>query len=1480
AADSAVAPHVATAETSRTGAGGDDAVLQPPPRPRVRFADGTAPGDALATDARAPFTVPKHATVENTLDTYRRPRLDRTMLPPPRNGRVVTFDDGRQLPTYITGDGTGTGRSGSYGGNRVALRGVRHVVTEIGHRAGLSQEGPRGQAEALAELRRALRDTPWVFHGEGYRSPSFTDRDGQVRSLRVTTRPHNTWERFEDTYGSPFKFDSVQRSQVTTGSGAVQSTGLRVAPGFSLGPASGIAAYGRIAGGFGYTRTYEYAQHNQTLSQAETKMGDVSDLYLDDVQYEVQVEGGTDAAREPHFTFGVRNGLTVRLPASETRPGMAHGQAPHEMTIEPDAGYRLVHTEGFGPVQEIREWALRRARVPRGTTAHEEISGFFTTENFHRMADRLAHGLVSTRQLARDDKHRSPMGAFVVDRVVPGRATLLTETTAAELRMTVQQAVKNERTLSKTYSQEISAAVGPSFDMSSFFGHAAGLRAMVGAVGRYVRSTTHGTVFGSTANEKFAGQAKKVPTHLYLVQKTVYVRRTGDAEATPFTTWSLDRMTTTEARRLAGWDDGTATPTRLANEPFAPLYLPKDRPSVLGMSRAEAFVHEPATARGQAAPQERPVPDGHGGQEPAVAVREEPRQQEHTPEGQPRQQETAAPRQQERERAGERPEHAAGAAPRATFLQEFTQRVLAAAAAKYPDMIGTLEDFTELGASRWSSREHYRMALQNTLNVVNTLSHHSMAGNLATLISTGVRIDLVGPGRFHRAHRHLWIDGTLTDRRYEGTQNDLYVRTSAPATQRLDGQRNVVRGYEGGVEASLSVRDSGLDAAGAPRTLGTLQAGPRWGRQAGRRTGYGSTASFESLSAATSPSHLHSYRLELSASTGGYRRFRHLWRGTASLGVLGTQMFVRNEPHTDLVGGAAGDPMTGRVVLAVASEHTPERDPHATTGAGTPAPDTDTPLTTARAKALLDGDVLGAPPREENPFGDQPFHTVSVGAHPELVTSAVDVMRKVSNDAWFFRQPGAPAHEAMVRSLRSGPLTADFDQLSSSTGSRLGGLFGQNPYLNRLGALVHRMGVGNLRVVSRPVKVETEHTLGTDTSASGAVTTTHTFTLAMAGNAVHTQGSATTVSGTYGGLAQLGSTHGETRTVTRTVTSDLNVSDSSHKVLVVGDTEHEIAGTSRGDGLLAPAHALATWLRTAWAGRRLTFSGDWVGHVAEKAAHRVGLLRDGLGEVPRYTEHEWRLPTWWEDSPFGAYPVNSVDAAGVVAEFTRKLESVGADEATRDDARARALPRPLRALHARLVSGGTESRSRIGGPGWGQVRIGGRTRLVTAELIKQKTEFDGLGHSAVFRDGRHATETSETTRTDTRVKAIGAQIGEAVRTGDDIASAAGPTYSEQGSSTQQVTTSRTTTRLRNTVFSTNEPHAEYLTSYRLRLTLELGGGKRVTAEGDVGTVREQVPLSLAVPARDTAAPTPGEHDGAAREPGAGTQRAAAPAAPA
>ncbi|WP_030191555.1 hypothetical protein [Streptomyces violaceorubidus] len=1446
---------------------------------RVRFVDGTRPG---------PVTEAPVLTLDAQLDTGRPARIDHSLPAPPAHGRRVVFSDGSELPVYVTGDGDPEVVRGAYGHAHVTLRNAGGVVEEVAARTGLSRtEEGTGQGRVLDDLLRTLRDTPSVFHGEGYRSPVFLDRHGRPRVLHVTTRPHENWERFADGFGDPFKFDMAQRSQVSVGGNVLQSSSRRVAPSFGLGPGPGsMGAVVRVGAGLGMTKSYDYALYDQTLQQSETRSQEASHLHLADVHYEVHVVSPDHKATdetfpgESHFSFAVRSGLTVRLPDSITLPSTGDW-APRVLRFAPDAQVRFTRTEEFGPVGPLRAWALDRIGVRAGDPAYETISTFFTPENFQLIAQRAAQGPVPTGSL-RGEEGRRPLGAFVVDRIVPVQGLLFNETTAAEMRYTVQQAVRNEQVIGRAFAQQVFGSAGPGITLDDFFGGPAGLRVLLALYLRHARSSTKAHAFGGTASRKIAGQVKNTPTELYIVFKDVYVRLTGDAKPTKFRVWSLDRLPRGEARRLAGWDDGTTRSSGDGGAPVPPEYLKRDRPVVLGMSRPEAllFATEPSDAGG--ASDAVDTSDGAAAASDAVVAADEP----------------------------------AADVPQPTPLQVFVDRVIEEAAVRYPDMIAPL---SALGAPPARGRmrppevltgeiERYELKLQNTLTVLNALSPDAVLSNLETLATTGVHLAMVapgpGPGRLSRAHRYIRISAELTDLRHEGVQDDRLLRLGTTATARLDSARNVVHTDEFGADLTLGVRDSNTDHLNMPRNIGYLGVGPRRLLSTGRRTGYGSTASYETLHIGRSVSQLYSYLLTLNVEIGGYWRLRSLFRGALSGGLLSTQRFVVLEPKTILVGGET----TGRVLLAVSDEHTtsgpasasasasisgsvsvqdpatepggpsdpgpeapsdqaldrpygpsggvqPRNLPHAGSvrrwvpgadrlpGAERPEPHV-TRLTAQAARKLITASQTDDPAL---PFDDLPFHVLGVGAYPELTEAAAAALREASQGSWHVSEPGAPAYEAALRSLLSQYLTANHDQSTSAVGHSVNGLFGAGPYLDRRGVLVHRLRVENPRVVSDPVELEIEQTLGADTLTSGTLVHINGVVWGLALSFWHVHDTGPGVYGAYGGLASRTMSSIVSGSVARSALEDVNATITGPQVMVAGDTVHEVAAHVNADGLLRPLHTLLTLHRDHWAAQRLTVPSGWYGHVSEKTAHRLGLLDDHLGEVPLYTDRRWEplLP----GEPLGVHPVNSLHTGAVLAEFERKLRAAGVGQTGRERVRSLVGSRAVLALRGQMSSTGKHTQVRTS-VSVTRISLGGNT-TVEIRLVPGTPRFDGLGHGNILRVGRQGTETGERSSGKIRNWSLAVAVAHNVRTGHGLFRASGPSFIERGTSTRQSANSRTEARLTGRVITLDEPYTEQSTPYELHLSFDRGDGKApVEHFGPVGSIRDQVPMSLSLPVGD------------------------------
>ncbi|MEK8143257.1 hypothetical protein NKH18_17365 [Streptomyces sp. M10(2022)] len=122
-------------------------------------------------------------------------------------------------------------------------------------------------------------------------------------------------------------------------------------------------------------------------------------------------------------------------------------------------------------------WCVRRVRAGRAdaglggrevgaapdSTAYQELNAFFSSMSFQRQSRAMSSGRVSTEPLFADDDDRTPLGVFVVD-VVPGTATLITQTPKAELRDINTSTIRNERSLQKTAAFGIDGVVGPAFN--------------------------------------------------------------------------------------------------------------------------------------------------------------------------------------------------------------------------------------------------------------------------------------------------------------------------------------------------------------------------------------------------------------------------------------------------------------------------------------------------------------------------------------------------------------------------------------------------------------------------------------------------------------------------------------------------------------------------------------------------------------------------------------------------------------------------------------------------------------------------------------------------------------------------------------------------------------------------------------------------------------------------------------------------------
>ncbi|MFH9819768.1 lonely Cys domain-containing protein [Streptomyces sp. NPDC017230] len=1477
----------------------DWAAVRPGPKP------STDPGTTFAAGAPAEepnltlSLVPKPP--EPNAPSPDRPRLDPAMAPPARKRRTpARFADGRQMPGYVD-DLQSLLPSGltaaeleqllaspsTFGQSTVVLRGFEQALDaidrELGHRP---DARPADGTQLLDDIRQTLRDKPKTLaDGEGRPFP-YVNADGKARVLWVRARHHGNWAPFDDGIGDATKIDSMHRAAAAFGLTKNMQANSQYGLGGPIGPAGTAAfgGFGRLSLRFGFIDKVGYTLTDQRMNQMETRTLDKSRAYLDDIHYQIRVTDSagrvltgtdTDPAAPARFAFGIRKGLSVRLPDSVTKSPKP-GRIPRTIDLDRNSQYRFVRTEGFGPVAAIRDWAAGRIGALPGSSAYTELDIFFSSDSFQRHGGTMARGRITTPPLFADDKKKSPLGVFVVEELIPRAAVLVGETDQAEMRDINTSTVRSERSRAHGRSLLLQAVAGPAFNFHDPGTAPFDLRLQFGPTAQYSYAKTWSAGLGAAGTLKSAGQVKGPRTALYLVVKSVRVRRAGDsAPPTRFLTWSLDRMTSSEARRLAGWDDGTSLALRNgAAPPFVPAYLTVDRPRTLGMHRVKEFTFDDGLRT-------RVTPDAADG-------------------------------------VGR------------TLLDAFADGVVDALAhlrqglvvpldqllppnppkgwrARLGDLVGRKPDQVLQAAQslpmppRWTDPVKYRIALQNTLQVLGVLSQQNVTANLEALTTIGLPIRLTDPDSAGQTHYTVRVRGTLTGRRYEGKDADEGMRFSAQGIDRLDGQSSAKRGVDLGFEGTFSGRDNTVDdLAGLPRNTLGLTLGARQGWQWEAETAFGSTVTNEPMSVSNQPTHLYRYNLSLSATVGGYWRPRGLIRGLG-LGLPG--LLVLDEPVNVLFGRTesgrlrGGGPMTGQVLIGVPVQHTPEADPYADGAlnpylSDEPAP---TSMTTERSLALAKGDlVLPAGTGTEQPAGrladrgtpqfrefqQHPFVIVNMVLSPTLTAEVDRVLRTASGSAWQLVKEGAPTRDAIVRTFTPQYLASSFDQSSGPLGLVGSGLLGKGPYGELWGTFRYATTVGNLRALTPSMSMDTEMTLGGTRQAAGKISNSTSFVFggqlvySVARNPGHGLMSA------YGIVANPVSTsHAHSLSVVRTVVADMNRKGFTHQVLVAGDVRHWFALLSSrlGTGRIATAAAAGALVPRSLAGAAgtdLTSPGGLLGHLPEKSAHRMGLIDDGMGDVPRYTSRVWTPQPWMRGAAFGTYAVNALDPTDVLLAFDRRIRELGLDDESRERVRQLVTGRATRALKGEMTTTGPSTPVTAGGWGWDSVRIGSRRVRARVELIPGTPVFEGLDHSAELEENRRAIETAQRNSESSSGADLGLLTSQMVYTGDPHVPAAGPTYTEGGSNRKSAASSHTVTTVTIYRAASTEPHAEVVTPYRMRITLEADdtpntgapagprpaegnptaldrfrGRLRIVEEDDAGALREHVPLSLMEPAR-------------------------------
>ncbi|MYR92789.1 hypothetical protein GTW60_03985, partial [Streptomyces sp. SID4937] len=1420
--------------------------------------------------------------LETQLERHRPARLltGEDARPPGPAPRTVTFDDGSRLPTVLispdadpddggTGPGARTGgtpRTGLLNGLGVlTLRSPEQVAKEV---FGQLPKKLRDQFDE-AELLRLLKDQPGAFTAP--RGARFVGREksGVGHEMVVEAVPYHRWERFGEPGGATVRVDTMRRGQSGTGGGRSVGTGRRIAAALGMGPPLNWML--KIGVSLGWTRRTDYTLGTQAYHQSEYRAMDGSHLHLDDVHYRVRVERVTEAPKTPGTNtpapgtpgraappaaprwqrsevhsagFAMRDGLSWRLPDDLTVPFKGPKRAPETLTFPDGAEPRITDTTALHLTDPPEDVALAISGARPGSSAHRTLVSYVRPGRLLGLFGRLS-GPVSGPELTRGSGQH-PLGHLIVERSIPHRATLVTESVKSEIRDLTQTTYQNQRSHVRDTRLGVQITAGPNYTL---LGPETDVRLQGGPLVRTDLSAGRGHYLGADAARKVTGRVRNHPVALYRVERTLMVRGAGQpaSAARPVRVVSLDWYSTQDARRLAGWDSRTpgATGPNPDAEPPVPWYLTREDPVHLGgQVRAEGFVPDRRAAVAQPAPATTavtttaPAPAATTSTAPAPAT-------------------TPAPAPQDP-------------------LKAFTDTVLDTLHRAYPSLfVPPLMLRHPHLAKLWYGDGRMRTALHNERQVREALNRPTLAQSLDDLTTTGVPVTLTEDGKVRRGHHTLILRARLTDRQFETTLSERSLRNGVVGTEVSGQGQQESTTLSAGVELGISPRDHEKDAAaGVPRQAGNVSLGARYAQTRTRATRNTVAVAHDQL-AFQNGADLYSYQVELGATFEGHRRPRG-WTRLVSVGLLGAGVFVSKVAERPLF--TRGTETVGRVELAVPAAHGSERhapaDPPATGPAPAPAPaPAPRPLPSTEADQLLDGTrplprTTASDRQLVNKLLSAPHVVLSTEGGEQRQRLVQDTADRATGSSWHVSAPGTPIRTALRRAMANLGVAGQLGQYLGPFGSRITGLTGAGPFSTHYLKAAVRGELDNVRVKSDPKPGNLEATIGNEHRVAGTSGTGSRTTLGLQGAVTPLQQAPgqQAVVGAYSTALQYA--WGKGRSVSQTLTRGRNttLSYAGRMYLVVADAAETVAvrdrwtaamgavGTRAGAGISSAAGRISERFGRGLAPRQAAAALQRIRdavmfHLPMQDAIEAGLAPDGLGtSTPDNLGGGYRLPPFLRRRHFPSHPSGQLDASRAAQQLMGQLARMGVPSHDREQVLQRLSPDFLRSHVHELTTDGmalpvhyrtwsSPHHLPVGGsPGQLQLTL----TPVTTTVERLRTGYELEDYRTTARDdvdGR-----SQDRGADVTLSASERAAGSGVL-------AANPAL--QGTAAKQrssnVTEAVGSTAMPN--IATTQAHAEIVTTYTLTATLVDASGQPLgpTASAPVGSLNEVLPASLLTP---------------------------------
>lgn len=1197
--------------------------------------------------------------------------------------------------------------------------------------------------------------------------------------------------------------------------------------------------------------SYTYTQENRAQSSVTTVGKDGSHLHVSDLHIVAESlhvwdkKGRESPANRQAGTadqqrYRIQDGVAWRVPDSVTDPAIPD-RLPPAFTFAPGARPHLLAPLSVTTGTRLLDWALRNfPEAAPGSFLRRQLADLFGEESLRTMIAQSSGETVVTAPLFAGLGNRS-LGSVEL-RLVPVDATLLQASDQTEVKRADAQRSTGTTEKKNTQGAGVGLTVGPQFGLLQPPG---ALNLQVAGAAGLTTQRAESSYSGNTA-ESVRTLNSRGHSGLYDVRFRLEVRRQGGTWESPAPVRQGDRagganpaeggafLTATvqipraDARRLAGWDDGT-TPVPDAEAPPAPVYLTPSNPTTFGL---HAVVDLAPVGDAQAPP------------------------------------------------------------PHTSLTDALVDRIQAGLHRAYPDLVlppgtntaptlPTANDATTAptGDHSGGSDRTYNNAVRNTHLLRQALARTVLEGALDRLTSTGLRIPLEQLGTVNKRYVVVTVRAQATDRRFVGTHHDLGVANNVLSTRRADSATTRTHGWSVGFDVGLT----GLDRFG-----GTGSVGYRYGKQTAYGMTYGPTLTPDGGITSSGSQHLWSYHLNFTAEATSFTRPRQIAR-TMTGELLGTRWFVKQAAETvDLLrtdrtgrtgtttarppatatatapapAAVAPAAVAGRVTVAVpASLSVPSSLPvdrsQNTARTARTAP-TTTPMTPAMAELLSSGKPVPTTDWTSHPLLDG-LHSVQSVTSPQLVQQHLkELLASVSGNSWVYGNDGTPATGALAEAFAVGRNEADFSD-AAQTGKHVSDLFGRTAVTDITASVSAWPQLRRPRVVAVVDSSDLAlSAVGSGTSGAGhsvAKVSSHTVSLLGAFRAKHTDTFQT--AGTYGAIW---TPYQRTSTATEAAAFSANpahtVQYTGPMALVGADVAWHLAARSQPSGLLQAPMELVRGRKPE--GRIVEVPDGVLVWVPLAEARKAGLFDDGLVAPPSP-----QLYTTTGAAAHGTLTVGRIDMAPAVKAFTDQLlatlpqhqswlgpKSLLADQLGGLARQMTALsPSGMRALQTGMENGGTSlrlARNKIGPS---------KDASLTVTLRRTGFTPGPLRHDVKPTIARPTSTAETVTQKLARGYEAGYRLAEAPTVQNDpVVRNGGFTLDDKVGSSRSAALAHAVTDAVSAQVAFEGPVVTGRTEFEATFTLELPDGTVVTHTRSVGDAEVVLPLSLARP-EPTASPT-------------------------